>query len=90
MAHNRHRSYDEMKAAHRDRLVAYMQNLDRMHPEAWSIDFASLRKFVHAVGADAFLEPILFDLKCEDLITYEFPLARGAQIYLRPTWRKEC
>ncbi len=87
MAHKHRRTYEEMKVAHRERLIAYMRDLDRMNPTAWSVDFSVLRRFMHVIGAEAFLEPILFDLQEESFVTYDKPLRRGVQIYLQPKWR---
>jgi len=76
-----------MKFAHRSRLLGFMKDLDRINLAAWSLDYNSLRSFMHGVGATAFVEPILHDLRNEGLVTFDIPLKRGAQIYFTPKWR---
>ena len=86
MGHKHRRTYEGMKLAHRERLVAYMKDLDRIDPSAWSFNYPVLRRFMHGLGAEAFLDPILYDLKEEGLLTYTPPLIWGSQVYLTPKW----
>jgi len=90
LAHKRRRTYDEMKLAHRERLVAYMRDLDRVEPNSWSVGFSALRQFMHSIGAPSFIVPILFDLMEEGLIWYAPPLVRGGIIYFTPGWRESA
>jgi len=90
MAHRPRRTYEEMKHAHRERLVGYMRDLDRVEPEAWSVSFSAVRRFMHSIGAESFIIPILFDLKEEGFLRYTSPLVKGVQVYFTPRWRESA